>query len=295
MGQLRPLRIGEALDAALRIYRRNAIVMMIPVALVAGPLQVISGLISASTDSGTDSDQFGQSIDSIGNQGSGNFTAQTNTGTDFDFSDAIASLSIAVLGILATALATAVCFKIVIDVYLGRPPDWRESLRFSAQRFRSLAWILILTYLLAGLALLPFVIPGVWLFVSWLAATPVLLAEGVRGRRALGRSFSLVRGRWWPTFGTYLLGSILAAIVTSITVFIFPGILLGGGADGGFSEFLVGTLTQTVASVITTPFLAALVAVIYFDLRVRKEGFDLELLAADIGVEPPGEAAPEDR
>lgn len=37
-----------------------------------------------------------------------------------------------------------------------------------------------------------------------------------------------------------------------------------------------------VGSVLTTPFLAAVVVIIYFDLRVRKEGFDLELLASQL-------------
>ncbi len=295
MGQLRPLRIGEILDVAMRIYRRNAVVMMIPVALVVGPLQVLSGLISASAGSGADSDQLRQSIDSLGDPGSGNFTTRTSAGGDVHITEVVANLSIVTLGLLATALATAVCFKIVIDVYLGQTPDWRESLRFSAQRFRSLAWLLVLTYLLAGLALIPLIAPGIWLFISWIAATPALLAEGTRGRRALGRSFSLVRGRWWPTFGTYLLGSLLAAIVTGIIGFALVAVLFSGVADGGFAEFLIGAVTQTVAGVITTPFMAALVAVIYFDLRVRKEGFDLELLAADVGIEPPDEAAPDDR
>lgn len=288
MEQLRPLGIGEILDVAIKIYRRNAVVMMIPVALVVGPLQVISALISASAGSGND--DFQQSLDSIGDPGAGGFTAGTEPQIDVDLTQIAADLSAIALGFIATTLATAVCFKIVIDVYLGRTPNWQESLRFSAQRFRSLLWVVTLTYLVAGLALFPFIVPGIWLYGSWIVATPVLLAEGVRGRRALGRSFALVRGRWWPTIGAHFLGSIIAGIVAGIMTALFFALLFSGVADGGLPGFLISVVVGTVSGVITTPFMAALVAVIYFDLRVRKEGFDLELLAASVGVAPPDDA-----
>lgn len=289
MEQLRPLGIGEILDVAMKIYRRNAVVMMIPVALVVGPLQVISGLIAASAGSGSDADEFRRSINSIGDPGN-DFTTQANPQIDIEYTQVAASLSIVALELIVTTLATAVCFKIVIDVYLGRKPDWRESLRFSTQRLRSLFWVVILTYLVAGLAFIPLIAPGIWLLVSWIAATPVLLAEGVRGRSALGRSFALVRGRWWPTFGTYFIGAIAVGMVTGLMTTLLFAVLFSGIADGGLPGFLISAVVGTVSGVITTPFMAALVAVIYFDLRVRKEGFDLELLAAGVGVTPPDDA-----
>jgi hypothetical protein len=46
-------------------------------------------------------------------------------------------------------------------------------------------------------------------------------------------------------------------------------------------------------SLVTTPFLAAIVMLVYFDLRVRKEGFDLALLAERMGGGPAGGPAPE--
>ena len=45
---------------------------------------------------------------------------------------------------------------------------------------------------------------------------PVLLVEGLRGRKALGRSFQLVKGRWWRTFGVIVVGFLLAGIVSAI-------------------------------------------------------------------------------
>jgi hypothetical protein len=53
---------------------------------------------------------------------------------------------------------------------------------------------------------------------------------------------------------------------------------------------VVNIVAGTVSSVLTTPFVAAFVTVLYFDLRVRKEAFDLQLLAQRIGVDPPAGA-----
>ena len=50
-----------------------------------------------------------------------------------------------------------------------------------------------------GLVLL--IVPGVYLYVCFAVAMPVLLTEGLKGRHALGRSRRLVKGRFWRTFG----------------------------------------------------------------------------------------------
>jgi hypothetical protein len=106
----------------------------------------------------------------------------------------------------------------------------------------------------------------------------------VRGFAALRRSFRLVRGRWWPTFLIVLLGFILAGVVSAIA-----GGLVGAlafAADSEVAEFLVNVLAQILGSAISTPFTAAFITVLYVDLRVRKEGFDLQLLAERLGGSP---------
>ncbi len=138
---------------------------------------------------------------------------------------------------------------------------------------------------LVALGFLACIIPGVYLSVAWVAAVPALLLEDLRGRGALKRSRELVSDRWWPTAAALLVATILAAIVQSVISGLLLAMVFSGASD------LVGALAQavanTAASVLTTPFTAAVVTVIYFDLRVRKEGFDLELLARQVGVEAP--------
>src|SRR5205807_1779982 len=134
------------------------------------------------------------------------------------------------------------------------------------------------------------IVPGVWLYVAWSVAVPVLLMEGTRGFRALGRSFKLVRRRWWPTAGILLLANLLAtAVAAGIGLVALP--LLFAGRDNELVYDLANGVFGAAASVLTIPFVAAVVAVVYFDLRVRKEGFDLQLMAQRIGA-PAGSVSP---
>src|SRR5205807_5938828 len=132
--------------------------------------------------------------------------------------------------------------------------------------------------------------PFIWLGVSWSLAFPVLVAEGARGTDALRRSFRLVRGRWWPTFGALAL-AFLFQLFLGLIVGIPLGLLTANWDSGSAAAIVLTAVVSVLSSVITTPFMAAVLVLIYFDLRVRKEGFDLELLSQGVGI--PGAALPD--
>ncbi len=109
--------------------------------------------------------------------------------------------------------------------------------------------------------------------------------EGAVG--SLGRSRDLVTGRWWPFFGTLVVAWLLLIIVGAILgLVIGAGSLFGGGAVSA-GQLAASQVAGTVADVLVTPFMAVVITVVYFDLRVRKEGFDLDQLARRMGGEPP--------
>src|SRR5207248_10408164 len=89
-----------------------------------------------------------------------------------------------------------------------------------------------------------------------------------------------------------LLGYILTAILSGAISAVILGIGSFNSSADSLSGILSNVISQTLTKVLTTPFVAAFVTVLYFDLRVRKEAFDLQLLAQRIGVEPPPEALP---
>ena len=261
---LRPLGIGEILDVAIKITLRNWKTLVGLVALTVAPVQVLVALIDISATEGVFS------------------TGETDTITQDELDTVIGgTVLIAVLGIVSAILSTAVAFRAVVEAYLGGRPRWKESLKFVARRLHSLVWLTVLWGVLLTLAFLPCGIPAIWLGVAWIVAVPVLLTEDVRGLGALRRSFRLVRGRWWPTFALVIIGLLLVSIFSGIVQAIFGGIFFV--ADTNLAIFLVNAVGGTLGSVVTTPFLAAFITVLYVDLRVRKEGFDLQLLAERVG------------
>ncbi len=134
------------------------------------------------------------------------------------------------------------------------------------------------------LGLLLCLAPGIYLWVAWTVAAPVLLLEDVRGWKAMKRSRQLVKGRFWPTFAVVLLVAILTGIVQAMFVGILAGVVSVSGNEVALA--IADAIGQTASGVLTTPLSAAVLTVLYFDLRVRKEGFDLELLVAPHGRRP---------
>ena len=71
------------------------------------------------------------------------------------------------------------------------------------------------------------------------------------------------------------------------------GVAFANPARNTVTGFVLNTLAGTIGSMIATPAAAAFITVLYIDLRVRKEGFDLLLLARRLGVErAPGQELP---
>ncbi len=277
--ELRPLGVAEIVDVALKVYLKHALGLFKLVAIVVVPVQLLQLLFTLSIAPATEA---AGSRAVITGTISGN-DAATLAGSAFG------GLVVGLLTFVATTLATGACFKAVTDAYLGDQPDTSESLRFARGRLGSLMLVSFLGAVLTFLGFLLFVLPGMYLLIAFSVAAPVVLFEGMKGSGALGRSRRLVQGRWWPVFGTLLLGFILAAIVGGVITGILTGVLALGDGSGDFVEALVGAVAGSVAAIITTPFQAALIAILFFDLKVRKEGFDVALLAEGMGTSSPAD------
>lgn len=273
---LRPLGVGEIIDVAIKVYRERFADLVKAVAVAVAPVFVFGALIRLSASPGDTARAPGEAT-------------SVDIGDLWSFVAAV--FLVAVLGVVASQLASAASFRIISGAYLDEQTTWRESLRFAASKLASLLWLSVVLAFFLVLAFLAFVIPGFYFAVAWTVATPVLLFEGVRGRRALTRSRVLVRGRWWPTLAVIFLSTLFSAIVQTMFAGLFLAVVRDGGSEAAVA--LANAAANIAASVITTPFAAAVIAVVYFDLRVRKEGFDLELLTRRIGVEP-GDGPPPD-
>jgi hypothetical protein len=261
--QLPPLGVGEILDAAIKLYTRNAVTMWKIVAVVIIPVSIVNQIV------------IGSSLPSGAFVSGG--TLYTPTGTlGTPAAGVVVELALGVLSVLIVNGSLALC---LVDAYVGKPLDWRQSLLAASDRLGSLLWLSILYGVLAGLGFIALILPGIWLMTVWSVAVPALMFEHVGGLKALGRSFELVRGRWWATFAELLVAVIMLGVVLFVVGLIFRGIESGLSIGSTGLWLALNGLSTVVGALIVYPFIGAVIAVVYVDLRVRKEALDLEQLA----------------
>lgn len=127
----------------------------------------------------------------------------------------------------------------------------------------------------------------VWLYILFVLAAPAVVMERQGVFAALARARRLVRGRWWRTCGILLLtllitifmGFFALRIPFVVAEFVFFGTDLSGTEV--FLQLALDTAGRIVSWTLTTPFDAGVIALLYVDRRMRREGFDLELQTRD--------------
>jgi hypothetical protein len=261
--QLRALSVGEVLDAAFKVVRQSFGTLAICVLAVAVPLNIIGTLITASTSDDP-------------------FDLDDTSATGTSSTEVAGSLVSTTLNLVLFTLAAAACFRAVSSTYLGQMPTWQASLSFASTRVLPLLGLSVLYFLGVIGATILVIIPGIWLSVAWSLGYPALLSEGIGPAAALGRSFRLVRGRWWATFAALLVMYLIVAVISGILGLIV-GATLVAATDSEVVAAVLLTIVNVVSSLITLPLFSAVLTIVYFDLRVRKEGFDLQLLAEGVG------------
>lgn len=294
--QLRPLNFGEILDVAINVVLKNARTLITAVAVVVVPVTLLSAIVQLSA--------FPDAFDP-GQQSA----ITTGSGEDLMLDSSAVAVAVGafvvtgLFSVLASLLATAACFRAIATAYVGGQPGWRESLSFAFRRLGSLLLLLVLVTLaftalgvvvvllgLAGpaagvLALLVAFVAFVYLGVAWSVSIPALLVEDARNVSALRRSFQLIRKRWWPAFGILVVG-VLITFVIGLVIGLISSVPLVAAPDSTIVNFAAQTVGGLISSLVTTPILAAFITILYFDLRVRKEGLDLRLIAERIDASP---------
>jgi len=284
--QLRPLGVGEILDVGIKIYSRHWLTLFKIVVFVVLPAEILENIIVVSAA------PSGSSVSS------GNPFAPSLSQPAYLTHHQIVTLLVGqgaavLISFVAGRFAQAGCFRAIADAYLGEEVGWRSSLGFALRRLPAVIVLSLVSGFLVLLGWIFCVIPGIYLYVAFAVAVPVLLVEGAGPFRALGRSRELVQGRWWGTLGVTLVGYLLVTIVTAVLTGVVVGIAFADPNRSSVTGFVLNTLAGTIGSMIATPAAAAFITVLYIDLRVRKEGFDLLLLARRLGVElPPGQEPP---
>jgi len=231
--QLRPLALGEILDASFALLRRHAGVFF-------GIAIVCQGLPTALS-----------------------LFVQLGGGPQQHFGLYVLSQVLTFVGYL---LVTGASIRDALDFALSK-----MGRSFSAG---------FASGILIGLACLLIVIPGIIVACGLAVAVQAAVLEPLPGGTdGVGRSWKLTSGFKWKAFGLYFV------------VFVLFGLfLLGFGVIAGVAAAILPPLMVPaliglgLISLFLYPFISCVFTLFYYDLRVRKEAFDLELLSQHLGV-----------
>ncbi|HEY8478672.1 MAG TPA: hypothetical protein VIL71_02470 [Spirillospora sp.] len=123
----------------------------------------------------------------------------------------------------------------------------------------------------------------VWLYLLFVLAVPAVVLERLTVVGALRRATRLSKGRWWRTCGT-LLAALLITVFMGFFALRIPFLLVqliffgdSSGTDATVAALAVDTAGRIVSWTVVLPFDAGVIALLYMDRRMRREGFDLEL------------------
>jgi hypothetical protein len=194
----------------------------------------------------------------------------------------LATLLTVPLTVLVQVIQDAALTTAVSDAYLGQPVSAQSAFRAAFARLQSLTFATFIKGIATALGFLCLIVPGVLLTIRWMFSTQAIMIEKHHTSRALGRSRDLAKDDYGRLFLLFL---VLAVIGIGIH---FGLRALVPKAVAGIP--LLGQLLQLIPQLLVAPIGSAAITLAYFDLRVKKEGFDLERLALALG--QPVSAAP---
>jgi hypothetical protein len=311
-----PLRSGDILDRAFRLYRARFWPLLGIASLCLAPVGVLTALVT------------GQTMTSLMGLAT---TTRGRAAPDLDavFGPLLGffglTLVLSLLAMLASGLATLVLIVQTTGTLHGQPPEVSASFRQGVRRLLPLIGMALLMGLgmivavigvilliacvagvvgvalaaafqgrnLGGVAMVGAVVlvlvaylgavvlalaPIVYLGARWVAAVPALMVEALGPVEALRRSWGLTRRRVWRCVGFVVLLGVLSMIVGAIPVAVIQQVVvvMVGPTQIGWAIGISTALGQLV-TIVWLPLQVAAVVLLYYDLRVRGESYDLAL------------------
>lgn len=163
-----------------------------------------------------------------------------------------------ILGVFVYPLMAGAMIRAISEQSLKQTIGIRRSYRFAWSRLRTM----IIAEILLGLAIVGLTITvigipfAIYLAVRWVFIGQSILLEGASSRYAFSRSSDLVRGNWWRVLGFMFVVGIIGAISGFVLRLIPFGAIIG--------------------TILLTPIGLTTLTVLYYDLRIRKEGKSFE-------------------
>ncbi|MHA7295893.1 hypothetical protein ACX80X_01785 [Pseudarthrobacter sp. MDT3-1] len=311
---LRPLMFGEILDGSFQAIRRNAKAMLGAALLAQTLAAVLTAVLSSfSATSAASLEAWAAGL-----------TEQDLVPLVVTFASGILLVSLTVF--LSAVLQGAMVVPVARSV-LNRPTGFRQMWTLARSRagalirlaallvgggllvallFLALAVLLVSTVggvgalILIPLGLVCFVL-YVWVYIKLMVAPAAVVVEELGAMAGIRRSWELTRSNWWRLLGITLMVGIMVGVIAQVVM--IPVTLLTGfytgvvSPHGGSEQAMTAAVVAGVATAVVTAVVAAagfafqtsVMALLYLDLRMRRDGLDIALLRLlESGADPDG-------
>jgi hypothetical protein len=278
--ELRPFTVADILDNTFQLFKANWKQLAVATLVYAVP----AGIVTAVTDAVDDSDQDQNFLTEIVPYSTG-FSSDA-TGSDLVIGMVAALLSLAITFLLQP-LVQGIITRLVAANFVGRDMGAKEAFNGVKHLWLTFIGATILTTLAMIGGLIVFLVGFVIAAVLFSIVIPIIAIEEEGVFNAMGRSWALVKRAFWRYLGTWIVVFILTVLI-ALAVGLIPGILASVLYDANVDPlaFVVAALGNTLGELVVFPISAIAATLIYFDARVRFEGFDVQLMAARLPQAP---------
>lgn len=256
---LRPLSTGELLDRTFSLYRNHFVLF---VGIFALPHLCVFAFQCVGL--------------AFQAQGAAAFSAAAI------FSTLIWGLGATLLGVIVAAASQAATVVSVSQVHLDRPASVMGSFSAVKNQIAGVIGLSILVGFLVGLACVALIIPGILLAIQWSLAVPAKVLENLGTTDAMSRSSELSKGNRGRIFVIWLLFIVLTigiSLLLQWPITIAAGVSTRGALRTIGVGWQVASLVATfISQCLVGPLTTIAFSLVYYDQRVRKEAFDLQLM-----------------
>jgi hypothetical protein len=266
---LHPMMFSDLLDGSFRLLKANFGTIVLVAAVFLIPVNLVAAFFQRDLLGGYGFLEFMQDPSLL----------EEAAGPQASNGPLIGSLIAALASVLVTPFIGGATSMIVAASYLGGELKAGPAMRATGRRFLVLLAVFFLTLLLKGAGLLLCIVGVLVPMTFFLVTTPAVMVEEAGPIQAMARSVTLVRPRFWPVMAIGIGSGVLAGFLGNILAGPFSIAALAVGYRWGWILAAVGSI---LPALVTTPFVSILATLVYFDLRIRNEGFDLQMIAAEL-------------
>ncbi|MEN6576255.1 MAG: hypothetical protein ABFD90_07925 [Phycisphaerales bacterium] len=259
--QLEPMSVGGILDGAFTLYRRNFLRFITIVAIIQVPLSLITLLWATMMLRGVPN------------------TLEDGDDMRLLLLSTVGRIVILFTAIVGNALCQGTLTRSVSEAYLGHETTVGQTYRSVLPKLVTLIGASLLVGLVTGLGFMLLVVPGVIFALWFFVTTPSIVVENHRATAGMSRSKALISGNLGKAFAVGFLATAIAFIIMvpiSTAAGLASKMLF---ANTPLLALFFRQFAALIGEVLAAPIPAAAAILLYYDLRIRKEGFDLQMLS----------------